>query len=400
MKKLLVSMFSVTMLLCGCSQSDDIIAGGGSDNADGLVPINIGVTSLKTQTRGTGTVGAVGDQSKNYWNGEKINVFMVKKDSTVLAEFNDGTKEEAIFNNAVFTTPSNNQDPENTLAVADAGVKYYPAQGNFDFWGYRLDGAQLPGENGEEYTRTDDEIAFNFAIDGSQDVMVARADLTDEQKEDFAGQEGVGEAKKDKYYSAFAARHGIQPTLRFKHLLTRLTFNVKGGKEEVVTNKVEIAEIRVMSKYTGKLVAVYTGNTYDDGQILFDEATEYLSLQQRDENSSNLTPLIPVPVTYSEDADAPGLSVGEALLVAPQDAYEIQVVLQQPNKDNSEKVHYAYTVNVSTDNKQPFMAGTSYNITFIVYGLQEIEVTTTLEPWKEGDPIAPITPEDSEDYTI
>ena len=42
MKKLLVSMFSVTMLLCGCSQSDDIIAGGGSDNADGLVPINIG----------------------------------------------------------------------------------------------------------------------------------------------------------------------------------------------------------------------------------------------------------------------------------------------------------------------------------------------------------------------
>lgn len=392
-------MFSVTMLLCSCSQSEDIIAGGGSDNADGLVPINIGVTSLKTLTRGTGTVGAVGgDQGKNYWNAEKINVFMVKKNTTEIAEFDDGTTKTTIFDNAVFTTPSNDQDPENILAVAEAGVKYYPGQNNFDFWGYRLDGAQLPDENGDDYTKTDEEISIRFAIDGSQDVMVAKADLNDEQKEDFARQDGVGEAKKDNYYSAFAARHGVQPTLNFKHLLTRLTFNVKAGKEEVVDNNVEVVGIRVKSKYTGKLVAVYTGNTYDEGQIVFDEDMENLSLQQRDENSDNLKALEPVAVTYSEDVNAPGLSVGEALLVAPQDDYEIQIVLQQPNKTNSEKVPYTYTMKkVTTDSKLPFVAGTSYNITFIVYGLQEVKVTTTLEPWKEGDTIAPITPEDEDE---
>ena len=79
--------------------------------------------------------------------------------------------------------------------------------------------------------------------------------------------------------------------------------------------------------------------------------------------------------------------------MAPQNNYEIQVVLSQPDKNNPSNTlsyTYVFTMNAPSGN---FEMGKSYNVKLTIYGLQEIKVTTSLAPWENGGNIS-ITPED------
>ena len=110
MKKLFISTFAVAALLCSCSSDDDFAVDGNSVNESDLVAIKLGMGA--DVTRGTGTVGGVNDAdtlttANNYWNNEKVNVFMFKKNTLELAYFVNGSGDSTvIYNNEVFTTPS------------------------------------------------------------------------------------------------------------------------------------------------------------------------------------------------------------------------------------------------------------------------------------------------------
>ena len=223
-------------LFASCSSDDSLSQSPNvNEGPDGRPAISIGIGSpAGLDTRGTGTVGGVGTTAANAWHGQIINVFMFTKDANKATTLNltpgEGSNTSMYDNLAMYTpgtdknlidTPSAMSTPaaSGEAMITDGTINYYPTQGNFDFFGYHGDDAV---DANAEITKTDDLWTVPFEIDGSQDLMSTKAALLDGQ----AAMVGAD------FYSAKAARKGVQPTLTFKHLLTRLSFSVVAGNDK------------------------------------------------------------------------------------------------------------------------------------------------------------------------
>lgn len=411
-------------LLASCSSDDDLSTDG--NGKDGLQKIKIGMgVQANVATRGTGTVGAVGEK-ENTWAKQTVNVYMLNKGTLDLAKFG----EDPIYENTVLTTPADNASGIATELVGGiAQYKYYPTTKTaFDFWGYRLDDADVTAaaeQEGSEnaaaikgnkfvpYT-SGDSLLIGFNIDGTQDIMAGKAVPTEEEIAKCGGEDNI--------YSAFAARREVQPNIKFEHLLSRLNFQVLDGKKTETTDPdkaVKVTGITVKSKATGKLVIAYKGaaafeNVSDQLIVDKDADTEKdaallkeLEVKQRADGApltQNLEALEPVTPAWNNGM-AMATQVGEALLAIPADKYEITINLKQkvqvkgdklnPQDGDFEEKPYTYTADLknTVNPEKGFEPGYSYNVTITVYGLSEIVITTTLTPWKDGGNIE-MNPED------
>ena len=228
---------------------------------------------------------------------------------------------------------------------------------------------------------------------------------------------------KDNIYSAFAARRDVQPNIKFEHLLSRLNFQVLDGKKTETTDldkAVKVTGITVKSKATGKLVIAYQGaeTTFENvsDQLIVDKDADSekdaallkeLKVKQRAEGApltQNLEDLTPVTPKWNNGM-AMATQVGEALLAIPADKYKITINLKQkvqvkgdkgtPQEGDFEEKEYTYEADLknTVNPEKGFEPGYSYNVTITVYGLSEIQITTTLTPWKDGGNIE-MNPED------
>lgn len=427
MKKLfLMGAVASLGLLASCSSDDDLSTGG--NGKDGLQKIKIGMgVQANVATRGTGTVGAVGEKG-NTWAKQTVNVYMLNKGTLDLAKF--GT--DPIYENAVLTTPDGNASGIATEFDGDGTTplyKYYPTDKNaFDFWGYRLDDANDTTATDQDGSATaaaiknnkfvpytsGDSLLIGFKIDGTQDIMAGKAVPTEEEINKCGGETNI--------YSAYAARRDVQPNIKFEHLLSRLNFQVLAGAESTTdaNTGVKVTGITVKSKATGKLVIAYKGaaafeNVSDQLIVDKDADTEKdaallkeLEVKQRADGApltQNLEALEPVTPKWNNGM-ALATQVGEALLAIPADKYEITINLKQKVQVKGDKNHpneatdfqekeYKYVAGLknTVNPEKGFEPGYSYNVTITVYGLSEIQITTTLIPWKDGGNIE-MNPED------
>ena len=81
-------------LLASCSSDDDLSTGGKNDLQQ--IKIGMGVQTTVGATKGTGSVGSVGE-ANNKWAGQAINIYMFNKGTLDLAKWDDGI---AIYDNA------------------------------------------------------------------------------------------------------------------------------------------------------------------------------------------------------------------------------------------------------------------------------------------------------------
>ena len=391
-------------LLASCSSDDDLSTGGKNDLQQ--IKIGMGVQATVGATRGTGTVGGVGADN-NKWAGQAINIYMFKKGTLDVAKF-DGVD---IYNNAAFYAPT--ADSTGLATAADHSVKYYPTQSAFDFWGYRLDDA-IQGTPAVSEDSTMQEVGFT--LDGSQDIMVGKATPTEDDLTDCPDSA--------KIYSAYAARRGVQPDIKFKHLLSRLVFSVTGGNEAACDNEhgVKVTAIKVKSKYTGKLIVAYTPDAEVTNELVPTEDVKDLVLMQRvtdDTNGNNNLIALEAknPEWDTEAGQGKKTNIGEAILAVPADTYDLTIELSQKVKiyddgsttqEDTKKFSYNDVIKLTND---VFKAGYSYNVNITVFGLSEIKINTTLTPWEEGGnidmnpedngtPGATPTPGETYDYTI
>lgn len=428
MKKSFYMACAAAMLLASCSQNElgsDTVA---NENED-LVPIKIGVSQKNMSSRGTGTVGGLVDKdgnavdengdrvdpSQNVWAGESFNLFMFKAGTLELAEatYYDalGTPLEQgpIFDNEEFKAPNgndgtDNSDSENFYAKSAAGnIRYYPAQGAYDFWAYRLDDCTNNTPGGYAITEDGKQAYIDFVMDGTQDIMTAHAVPSASQIEAVGGVDF-----KNRFFSAWTARKGQNPNLKFQHELTRLKFFIKAGNETAADplSGITVEKIQVKSMKTGRIIVAYTPDQAVENNIVWAAETTnaaadsaFFVLAERTGEANNpLTPLTAKPATVDY------ASIGEALLVAPQDSYELIVtVSQQLNFKEGEITDGRTYTDIKTYIKplsggSTFAKGTSYKVKLTLYGLQEILVQTELTPWIDGDPIE-FTPEE-DDFTI
>lgn len=410
MKKMFFFALAAGMLTA-CS-NDDTLGGNGDQNVSEQ-QIRLGVASSKVQTRGTGTVGGMTD-AENVWAGQTLWVYMLQKGSMDLAYYKapavgtTAAAETEVFNNKKFNAPNAADNTKSGLATtADGTIAYYPVSGNYDFWGYRVDDAVAGDPVVKLVNDAGDEVAADQAtkrvvdikIDGSQDIMAGKAaPSTDEVAK-------LGNYA-DNFYSAYAARKGVQPNITFNHLLTRFTFEVRAGSKATAglpaggnTDAVKVTGVSVDSKTTGTLTVAYTGETKAAADLLtFTGDASALTLKQRDaalaDNNAPLVALEPVSLTWTDDAATIGdvIKVGEALLVAPgQTEYPLTIALSQDvlQKVGETKVTMPLEqkATIKMDGVKAFEPGKSYKVTITVYGLEEIKVTATLVPWVDGGSI-------------
>lgn len=413
MKKMFFFALAAAGMLTACSNEDTL--GGNGDQNVSEQQIRLGVASSKVQTRGTGTVGGMTD-AENKWAGQTLWVYMLQKGSMDLAYYKTPADAAAaavgtaVFDNKEFKAPNTAASTVSGLATtADGAIAYYPVSGNYDFWGYRVDDAAGATPVVKTVDDTGAEVEANVAtkrvvdieIDGSQDIMAGKAAPSNDEVTKLGGYA-------ENFYSAYAARKGVQPNITFNHLLTRFTFEVRAGSKATAgagasgnTEAVRVKGISVESLTNGTLTVAYTGETKQAADLLtFTGNASPLKLQQRDagaaDNNDPLVALKEVALTWPADADATVgdvLPVGEALLVAPgQTEYPLTIALAQKVKKNTtaadkEDMDLEQKATIKMDGVKKFEPGKSYKVTITVYGLEEIEVTATLVPWADGGSI-------------
>lgn len=427
MKRFFLYAMMTASVLASCSQSEDEgtsqneWVNGGTDAA----PISLSAiapsTKISASTRSAGTVGGTGKD--NVWTGQRLHIFAFQKDPSTGETYGDKIMSDKSFYDQVGIA-----DAENTVEIKweQGGTLYFPRSGAYDFFGYYADDALGATP---QYTAEDNKLYSQFTIDGSQDLMIAKAELTEADKL----LPGFAQADWNKAYSSYTARKGVQPTMEFKHLLTRLTFNIEGAGNEGPEN-VYVKAVRVKSRKTGKLVFAYTKDA-DKGAIFdavagFDQVNQdrakelekYLSLQEKvngkmqaldadivvDESSlpekkADFTGEIGRYPASPTGSGTP-TRIGEALLVEPNvTSYNVEIdVVQYYDKDgnlikdvNTQRKNTYYLKLDVSDVTPPeggvkptkFEASTSYDVVVIVNGLMPIEIKASIGEWKNGGTI-------------
>ena len=409
---MLFCAITAAAMLSACSSEENI-----SNNPAGeaLTPkIQLGVaTAASTTTRGTGTVGGITPE-ENVWAGQDLWIYMLEKGTMKVAEYVDPDptvvpNKTPIFDNKKFTAPIGAGEDEanknkGIASTADGKVEYYPINGQSDFWGYRVDNAcggdplvKTVNDEGVEVEAKDaTRRVVDIEINGSQDIMAGKAEITEEEKAKLGN-------RTNDYFSAYAARKGVQPNINFKHLLTRFTFHVKAGSPSAAgngtnTDPVKVTSISVEGKNKGQLTVAYTG-AEPESLLTFEDTTAPFTLMERrgEDHNSTLEGLTPKALTWKAGegegsvGEADNIAIGEALLVAPgEESYTLKVGLSQMVQkkvgEGKEPMKLEYVATLKAPNGK-FDKGTSYDVNITVYGLEKIEVTATLKPWVEGGSI-------------
>lgn len=276
---------------------------------------------------------------------------------------------------------------------------YYNEDRRYEFFGYYVDDAASVAP-----TVGTNDISLAVKIDGSQDLMLAKTDKD---------ADNVTDLNPNRLYSAYSARHGVTPNLVFKHLLSRFNVYVKSG-DPSVTDKITITSFTVRSKTDGTIFIAYKDHPAEENAehpnltVSTDEnnyahlpiwngangaATKRLSLDA--ENKYQFEDLAD---TWPERNNP----LGTIMVMPYETEYEIQVGLKQTGYTAEDETITTYTVKFAdllspdqdpkgtagrpeiTELDSKAMPGHQYDLNVVVYGLQAIQVTVSLQDWVDS----------------
>ena len=257
-----VAMFAIGTM-AACQKNNDVNPQGGNDGViddNSPVAVELGVSGVNLDVNVTPKSKAAG--ALDTWNSQALYIYAFDRTE-------DDFTTVAFIDNVQGTAPAaSTPDPQpgDTLGVITLTNPAYPGEpfyysGStvYDFYGYYIDDAAVESAvsaGAVVPTETATSIYVPFRINGTQDLMVAKADPAVDVK-------GATETvESTRAYSAYAARRGVQPTLRFRHLLSRFNFEIKPGAASA--DNVTVDSIALVSKVEGELVVV-SANAEDLG---------------------------------------------------------------------------------------------------------------------------------------
>ena len=259
---------------------------------------------------------------------------------------------------------------------------------SFDFLAYHIDDSEAG-----DIVRTDDYISFPVKIDGSQDLMWGKAELTKEQLATIAAIED--EEKKEQierfYYSTYSGRYNIWPIFQMKHQMAYIKFNLIAGN--AFGDPVKVHDIKIETPTEGTFVviskdpnktlgATFVGNAGVEQLALRNLKNGKPILKESDNDEDDTWAKRDIQLQYNEDGTRPpGIPVGE-LLIPP--GKEVVLHTWLSNLDTKDEVEHTY-IPIRTNNvEEGFVKGRTYNINITVYGPKQISIDVEATPWKDG----------------
>ena len=395
MKKNLLWVALAAITMASCSSDEATIAELQSQeaNAQGLMPINLSLSTTSAtvaETRGTGTVGdTTGVAKANAFNFEDIYVLMMDVTNPTWAYTNCGGTLGEQFNNTFFCRPQLNGATGNYsleyngfTGDANGALKYYPMNGDSEFFGYYIDdaAASTTTNGNPAVTVGTNDITLPFIITGSQDIMAGKA-IADSLGETISR------------FSNKTARLDITPSIQMKHMLTRFTFEVIAGDDG--NNSLFIDTMAIKSFTNGTLTVAKKGAWDYDDLLVWDETVpqQYLYLDKLSATPATFTagkPAVEPMDTIKIGAKGTSQRVGDALFVQPgKTQYQLYLRLKQWTQGATgvqEPCSDVY-IPIKKSDASAFERGKSYHIKVTVYGMHEVMLEAELEEWKVGGDI-------------
>lgn len=381
MKKYFVFAIAALGMMAACQKNQDEFAPVDND-APVAVQFGINAPSLTV----TKTKAAV-----DSWNGETVYVYGFQN-NTANALGAGKYDVTAPFINAVSADATAGTDPyKAALTVTNAATGtpfYYSLTNTYDFYGFYLGDLTL----GTATTGTD-MISYELTIDGSQDIMYAKADQAiDVANVIAAGSTTLVPGDEAYAYSAWAARRGVHPTLVFEHALTRFNFFIEGRGTKF--NTVTVNNIQAKAVETGTLTVVGENLGYVAETVASEDdyATFDLKMPNGTKFSENVvktddpaTTEVVEPTVCGQVVTGTATLAGDCIMVAPKmTSIDFLVTTSDDVAGTLPLTTITLTPDMVDATLTEFAEGTAYNVTIIVYGPEEISITAELTPWADG----------------
>ena len=281
--------------------------------------------------------------------------------------------------------------------------------------GYNFFACLTDGAEASEPVATDGSVSMDIEIDGTNEVMAGSAPamsiqllnsrysdeeiwhITDEERQTIAGIGG---------YSAYASRHGVDPIIDLRHQLTRLRFRAFPGNFNC--QGITITGIKIYSHRTGRLVAA----AHNPTDVTITATGKRDTLYLHESSIDGLQPCAPFEektVEWYEDeahlraTERTPLILGSDIMLIPGERYDMymdyrQLIGDRENSPTQVMKYYRGSYQLypprTADNydeaagEYVFKPGKLYDIGIIIYGLERIEVTSSIETWKDGGEIS------------
>lgn len=387
-RNFIFALLAMAGLAVSCTKSE---VGGETPPLEEEAPVAIQLsTNIKVNEVSVTKAGV------DSWNAQTLYIYALPTN-----EIPTEGNEKILVNNAPAAAPSGAYATADPYALKDITLYndsaletfyYYPAdKSTLDFYGYYVDDAFKEEESGQEKPQPvitqNDKISLKLYLDGSQDIMLAKADkIADTQNIEDAPGTMIAPANA---YSAYSARKGVKPNLKFQHLLSRFVFNVVAGNDE--GKNVNISEVTLTSLSQANLViasvngATGIADAAVDGIFKLEGTTDH-----------------PLPCYPGRKVDTQGSytiestdRIGESIMVIPAPMHKMVMKMQQ--KDNTRETdlgdpfEYVYELTPSMVTNASavteFLPGYQYNVNVVVYGREKVEVQVTLTEWAAGGSI-------------
>lgn len=393
-KNLFFASAFVMGMMSSCSNEVDNMTA----SKEKLQPVELSLKApsvlVSPSTKGVGTVGGLAtDETANKWNGEKLHVIMMQTQLNGAADWSVSSwslvedpaqSSQAVtvenFNNLQVTAPKGAAGGNIVINTEAPGYqpKYYPSTNSrHAFFAYHIDDAAASQayEPQDAPSLVDDNEAKTrsvyFLLDGTQDLMQGKA----EPKSDTPDNDNIA-------FSAKSARAGIIPELQMKHMLSRFTFQVKGGDNQAQNLKVN--KITVTSKYKGNMIVAYQNNP--GNLVSFEDETAGFVLKKRTAANTEMSEIATLDALSQDEF----VQIGEAMMVAPGEAkYQVEIETTQKLSDgkSTTMVHSSEIVIDPSAQVGVAQVGSSYNVKITLFANQEIKVEAALEGWNNGGDI-------------
>lgn len=366
--KLPISLLSALLLLLGC---EDKSYRGYEESFEAYSPsltVHVAVGDPSAMTKGTGPMDIVKD-----FAGKEVHVWAFSRDT--LADYTV-TREQDTLNCLVDGYPAM-LDGVNTIAKWQGGKKFfYPrleySTVKFDFFAAFMDGSEF------DVRRYQDRIELDSSIDGSQDILTAKAKLpvldTGEKKDtaDYA-------------FSYLSAEKGDIPIFKMDHGTVRIDLVVKPGIVSGNTSRVVVKEATLRSR-TDITVIPAAKDTSLIG-VRFKDDSPFAALLLTEDDGSRLKEYT---LRLIDGADPAALEkqaaavhhLGAGFFVSPESRYLLTLLLHEPDHSDGyvDRDPIDNVVRLTAPDAE-FRQGNRYVVNMTVFGERDIYYTVSMVPW-------------------
>ncbi len=245
-----------------------------------------------------------------------------------------------------------------------------------DFYAYYIDDCQI---DDSDITRDVESIRMPVTITGVQDLMTARAVISEDQLERLGYTRKEKEILMEASYSAYSANVGVHPELHFKHYLVRLDFEAYPARSEAAD--IWIQGLSVESRTEAEFTVAHV-DTSKIG-LVFAEGQEMtpLHLMEKDCQSVLIQDKYNVPWEEADDSkplyERSCLPIGGSLLLSPEKSYNCTVMMQDNHNNN---IRYKFNIKSAAGT---FESGKQYTGRLGIYGRNKIVSDVVIRDWKD-----------------